>query len=92
MRLTVNQQTLARYAFANRTGFFGDSLTGDVIYGGNDLDALETELGETKARCQSRGAGRKALTGGAGPYPVAQIGELMNAIDEVQTHAADKSV
>jgi hypothetical protein len=37
MRLASNKSTLSRHAFTSRTGFFGDSLTGDITDGGQGL-------------------------------------------------------
>ena len=65
-------------------------MTCQVVYGSNDLDALQAQLGETKTGHQSRGPRGHAASHGAGAHPVTEVGHLMYAIEKVQSYAAEK--
>src|SRR5690242_776467 len=88
-RLAVDDQSIARDAFEPRTGLLGDTATRDVVNRGDDLDSRQAQRFEAELRKTVNGGDGKsrALTGLT--YPIAQVGEIVIAIEMIETGAAE---
>ena len=81
---------MAQEALACRARFLGHALTAGIAHGSDDFKALQFQFLEAELRTQPRGGQRYSAARAAGPYPVAQIGEVVNRIDLIDADRAQE--
>ena len=73
-----------------RTDLFRHALAGSIPNSDHDLHANKPQMLEGKTRDKLRRASRNALTVKGGPYPIAEVAEMINRVDAAQGARAEK--
>ena len=87
---SVNDVAVSLNSLSRRSRFFCDSLAGEITNGCHDFEAGEAELEEREPSDKPHGRRGYALPSSARPYPIAEVGEVVNPIYLIQRAAAEK--
>src|SRR4051794_26305533 len=87
-RRVMDKETNWRDTFEVRAGLLGDASAADVVRCRDDLDPREPQRLEAEARKALHGGDRKSLPLSRLPHPISQVGDVVVAVEMIQSRAA----